>query len=191
MNNESLHRKSFITMNHQGCIHLYTGNGKGKSTASIGLCVRMMGYGHCVLFTQFLKSMNSGEIDFFQYHQNLITVYRPMMRNKAFIWNQTPEQKAETAEDLYNGWLKVVEQLKDPAIRLFIFDELLDVIEMGFIKEEEVAEALNSRHSDAEIVLTGRNAPEALLSMADYVTQMELVKHPYAKGLQARRGIEY
>ncbi len=178
-------------MCNKGCIHLYIGNGKGKSTASVGLSIRMMGYGYQVLFTQFLKSMASGEITFFKNNEHLVSVYRPIMRHKAFIWNQTPDQKNETAEDLRQGWLYVMGQLKDSNIRLFVFDELLDVIEMGFIKEEEVINALKSRHEEAEIVLTGRKASESLLALADYVTRMELIKHPYNNGLQARRGVEY
>ena len=118
-------------MKHTGLIHLYIGDGKGKSTAAAGLAVRMAGNGHHVLFGQFLKNGPSGEITAFERFQDLIRIRRPEMRHKAFLWNQTPEQKLETAADMKAGWRQLKEMLKDESIRLFVFDELLDVLSMG------------------------------------------------------------
>lgn len=175
----------------KGLLHLYTGNGKGKSTAAAGLALRMAGNGFRVFFSQFLKNTPSGEIDAFKRFDGLVTVCRPFMRHKAFIWNQTPEQQEASAIDLASGWDLIRNKLSDSSIRLFVFDELLDVIGMGFIQEENVREALRKRHPEAEVVLTGRQASEAMIGMADYVTQMVMVKHPFETGTMARRGVEY
>ncbi len=178
-------------MSGNGLLHLYVGNGKGKSTAAAGLAFRMAGNGFHVFFAQFLKSMPSGEIEAFKQFGGLIAVFRPFMRHKAFIWNQTPEQREETAADLAAGWNLFCGKLSDASIRLFVFDELLDVMEMGFLDEGSVMDVLKSRHPEAEVVLTGRHASASLTEMADYVTEMTVIKHPYEKGTPARRGVEY
>ena len=178
-------------MKENGLIHLYMGNGKGKSTAAAGLTARMAGNGFRVLFVQFLKSMPTGEIKAFEQFDGLVSVFRPEMRHKAFLWNQTAEQKQETAADLRAGWLTAKERLQDADIRLFVFDELLDVLSMGILTESELKEALLGRHPGAEVVLTGRTAPENLLVLADYATRMDALKHPYEKGIGARRGVEF
>jgi cob(I)alamin adenosyltransferase len=178
-------------MIEKGLLHLYIGNGKGKSTAAAGLAFRMAGNGFHIFFAQFLKSTPSGEIDAFDRFGGLATVCRPFMRHKGFIWNQTPEQREETAADLVAGWNLFREKLSDVSIRLFVFDELLDVIDMGFLEEDHVMDTLKSRHPEAEVVLTGRNASVQMKEMADYVTEMIMIKHPFEKGTAARRGVEY
>jgi cob(I)alamin adenosyltransferase len=178
-------------MNGKGLIHLYVGGGKGKSTAAAGLALRMAGNGFRVLFAQFLKNAPTGEIDAFRQLGGLVTVYRPHMRHKAFIWTQTPEQREETAADLSSGWNLFRENLTDASIRLFVLDELLDVLDMGYIQEDLVMDALRTRHPEAEVVLTGRKASSQMIELADYVTEMVMKKHPYEKGTGARRGVEY
>ncbi len=178
-------------MEPQGLLHLYIGNGKGKTTASAGLTLRMAGNGGHVLFGQFLKTAPTGEVVAFSRFTDLIEVVRPSMRHRAFIWNQTPQQRGETLEDLRAAWFALAARLQDEAIGLFVFDELLDVIELGAVTEAEVLAALAVRHRTAEVVLTGRRAPAGLVDAAGYITSMEAVRHPYEAGMQARRGIEF
>ncbi len=178
-------------MTGNGLLHLYVGNGKGKSTAAAGLAFRMAGNGFHVFFAQFLKNAPSGEIEALKRFDGLVTICRPFMRHRGFIWNQTPEQREETAADLAAGWALFREKLSDASIRLFVFDEILDVIDMGYIQESHVMDALKSRHPQAEVVLTGRTASVPMKELADYVTEMVMIKHPYEKGTAARRGVEY
>ena len=174
-----------------GLLHLHTGTGKGKSTAAAGLALRMAGHGQQVLFAQFLKSAPSGEILAFERFSDVIHVWRPVMRHTSFLWNQTREQRQETEADLKAGWETISRELTNPAYRLFVFDELLDVLQMGFVSEEDVCSRLLGRHGEAEVVLTGRVAPDALLRIAAYATEMTLRKHPFDKGIQARKGVEW
>ena len=178
-------------MEPQGLLHLNIGNGKGKTTAAAGLALRMAGTGGRVLFGQFLKTAPTGEVAAFGRFGDLVEVVRPPMRHRTFIWNQTPEQRRETFEDLHAGWLSLATRLSDDGIRLFVFDELLDVVEMGAVSEDEVVAALAARHPAAEVVLTGRRAPAGIADAANYITSMEAVRHPYEAGVPARRGIEY
>ena len=174
-----------------GLLHLYTGNGKGKTSAAIGLALRMAGHGQRVLFTQFLKSTPSGELKAFERFGDLVESRRPAMRHKAFLWHQTEAQRIETAEDLVSGWREMAPLLMDASFRLFVFDELLDVISMGMLTQEEVQTGLAGRHPRAEVVLTGREASPEMIHLADYVTEMTLRKHPYERGIQARAGVEW
>lgn len=176
---------------HDGLLHVYTGTGKGKTSAAVGMAVRMAGHGQSVLFTQFLKASTSGEILAFSRFSDLIDVQRPPMRHKSFIWNQSASQRQETAADLVAGWRMLSGRLQDPMYRLFVFDELLDVIQMGMVPEKEVLQALVTRHPLAEVVLTGRAASRTMLEMADYATEMTLHKHPYERDIQARKGVEW
>lgn len=178
-------------MRMNGLLHVYTGTGKGKSTAAAGLALRMAGHGQQVLYAQFLKAAPSGEIMAFDRYADLVEVRRPSLRHKAFLWNQSEQQRLETAVDLRLGWEALSQLLTNPFYRLFVFDELLDVLEMGFVSEAEVAQRIAGRHADAEVVLTGRTVPDSLLQLADYATEMTLRKHPYENGIQARKGVEW
>lgn len=175
----------------EGLLHLYTGDGKGKSTAAAGLALRMAGHGLPVFYAQFLKSAPSGEVLAFSRYGDVVAVRRIGMRHKAFLWNQTERERLETAADIRNGWEDWRLQLKNPGWRLYVFDELLDVLEMGFLSVEQIVEDLSARHARAEVVLTGRKAPAALMDMASYATEMTLRKHPFDQGVNARKGVEW
>ncbi len=174
-----------------GCLHLYIGDGKGKSTAAAGLALRMLGRGRTVLMAPFLKGNPSGEHLALEKFGDHAIFFRPSMRHKAFLWDQTESQRMETLDDLKAAWNTIRKKLKKTEIDLFVFDELLDVLEMGAIGETDILEALGSRHAAAEVVLTGRRTPDTILEISDYVTEMRLVRHPFNKGIKARRGIEY
>ena len=169
-------------------IHLYIGNGKGKTTAALGLAVRAAGWGKKVFFSQFLKSTKTGEGIFLSKLDGIV-FYRPYMRNQGFIWNMDAKAIEETKEDLFKGLNKIKKLIKNEEYSVIVLDEILDVIECGFLSEESVFEIINSK--DAEFILTGRNASDKLKDKADYITNMVKEKHPYDIGIHARKGIEY
>jgi len=169
-------------------IHLYTGNGKGKTTAALGLAIRAFGWGKKVLFSQFLKSAETGESIFLS-GQEGIDFFRPHMRNRGFIWNMDSRAVEETKEDILNGLNEIKKLIHAGNYSVIVLDEVLDAIECGFLPEEAVLEIINSK--DAEYILTGRQASDKLKEKADYITNMVKEKHPYDRGIKARKGIEF
>jgi len=173
----------------QGFLHLYIGDGKGKTTSAVGMAIRAAGWNWPVLFCQFLKPAESGEQKVLSRLSDSITLFRPSMRHKGFFRDQTPQQREETREDLLEGWSHVEKLAGDGSFRMIVLDEILDVLSLGIIPESRVLDLV--RKCPCEWILTGRTAPETLMDMADYITRMEPVRHPFRKGIRARRGIEY
>lgn len=173
----------------KGLIHLYMGNGKGKTTAAVGLAVRASGWGLKVLFIPFLKTTPSGEWLFFK--NTPIDVIRPIMRHKAFIWQQTPEELEQTREDMRAAWKQTETLILSGQYDVVILDEVLDIVSSGFIQETELLETLNQKPTGMEIILTGRTASEALQQLSDYISITDSPKHPYHMGVGARKGIEF
>lgn len=162
-------------------IHIYYGDGKGKTTSAVGLSVRAAGHGYKVLFMQFLKDDSSGEIKTMMNIPEIDVVHCPV--NYGFTFQMTEKQKKETAEE-YNNML-------DTAIAsdafLIVLDEVIHALNAGMIDENKLKTIL---YKDCEIILTGWNAPEWLIDQADYVSEIRKIKHPYDHGIQARNGIE-
>ncbi len=171
-------------------IHLYIGNGKGKTTAAAGLAVRALGRGLKVLFAQFLKNRDTGEKLFLEKFPDML-FFRPDQRHHVFLWNMTEEQLNDTKEDILKGWLSLKGEIFSKHWDVVILDEILDVIHNGLILESEVLELIINTPSGVEIVCTGRDASGIFREKSDYITHMEAVKHPYCIGIAARRGIEY
>jgi cob(I)alamin adenosyltransferase len=170
-------------------IQLYIGEGKGKTTAAVGQAIRALGWGGKVLFSQFLKSIDTGEEFTFAKLDGLKWM-RPEMRNKCFIWHMNEQQLNETGEDIQKGFTKISHTILEGNFKLAVLDEILDTIECGFLTEESLFSLLDNAPW-TEFVLTGRRASERLKEKADYITIMTKVKHPFDKGLQARKGIEF
>ena len=168
-------------------IHIYCGDGKGKTTAALGLILRHVGAGGRPVLAQFLKSAPTGEL------AALKTLGIPIYRNElphGFFPNMSDEVKQKVRE-LHNHTLTEVARLaKSNECSLLVLDELNAALALELIDREAVF-ALLDDHGDAELVITGRDPSEELLSRADYVTEMKLVKHPYEKGVKARKGIEF
>jgi len=173
----------------QNFLHLYIGGGKGKTTSAVGMAIRAAGRNWSVLFCQFLKSAESGELLIMDGLNDRITVFRPEMRHIAFLWEQTQQQIEETKADLELGWGQICGLIENRSFDMIILDEILDVLHLGLLPESRVLDMI--KKYPAEWVLTGRTASEALMNEADYVTRMESVRHPYQKGVTARRGVEY
>ncbi len=171
----------------RGLVHLYTGDGKGKTTAAIGLAVRAAGCGKQVGFVQFLKSAKTGEQRSLRKLEHITVLENPQCC--PFLWTLDEAGRAELAETCAErlAWASQNMARWD----LLILDECLDTVEAGLLTVQAVYTLLQNRPKGLEVVLTGRAAPPALLELADYHTRMQLVRHPFERGIPARFGIEY
>lgn len=170
-----------------GKVHIYTGNGKGKTTAAVGLAVRARGAGRQVLIAQFLKGTPTAELE------PLASLGIAVLRTEAvqkFTFQMNEEEKARCRADCIELLGRVHTSVVDGCCGLLVLDEVLDAIRCGMVEEASLLALLDDR-GEAEVVLTGRGPSQALLDRADYVTLMTAQKHPYEQGLPARRGIEY
>ena len=168
-------------------IHVYCGDGKGKTTAALGLILRHVGAGGRAVLAQFLKSAPTGELAALD--QLGVPVYRNDLPH-GFFPNMSDAMKTSVLE-MHNRTLAEVTHLaRTGACSLLVLDELNAALSLGLIDREAVLSLLND-HSEAELVITGRDPCSEVLERADYITEMTLVKHPYEKGVKARKGIEY
>lgn len=190
-------------------IHIYCGNGKGKSTASLGLCVRASGHNVPVLLVQFLKDDTSGELKVLRDLPDVEIMHSDKFFG--FTWNMTEDELKEQAEIFdrmlgkvsawIDGKLQWLTELVDTTENcdeksgikiLVILDEIIPAIDCKLVKESVLFELMDKYNSkDVEIVLTGRNPSEELKAKADYISCIEAVKHPYEKGVVGRQGVEY
>lgn len=170
-----------------GLIHIYCGDGKGKTTAAAGLTLRAAGAGKQVLFTQFFKDGSSSEIAMLRTLPGIRLMYADTV---AGLWKRmTPAQRQKAAEDYTRHFQKVCEAAAKADV--LVLDEVLSACRHGAVPEEQVAAFLREKPETLEVVLTGRDPGETLLALADYVTEMRKIKHPYDRGIGARKGIEY
>ena len=170
-----------------GLIHLYCGDGKGKSTAAVGLALRAAGAGKKVLFLQFFKDGSSSEIALLRNIPGIQVLVCP--RHFGRFRNMSEEQRAEAAEAY--GELFAEACRLGAAADLLVLDEAVSACNHGVIDEEALLAFLRGKPEELEVALTGRAPSEALLSEADYVTEMKKVRHPFDAGIPAREGIEY
>ncbi|MZJ39174.1 cob(I)yrinic acid a,c-diamide adenosyltransferase [Collinsella aerofaciens] len=169
-------------------IHVYHGDGKGKTTAAMGLALRMLAAGRRVV-VQFLKDGESGEARPLAGHFGV-----PVFAGKAsdkFTWSMTSEELAATRE-LHDGNLaSALAELEGAQEGLLVLDEALDALSKGFVDEALVDLALDMSARGIEVALTGRAPSRKIVDKADYITEMRCEKHPYAQGICARKGVEY
>lgn len=172
----------------QGLVQVYTGNGKGKTTASLGLALRAIGHGYKVFMLQFMKgSKNYGELQTAETKlPNLIIVQSGL---EAFVSRENPSR--EDIEIARQGLTTAKKVVREGHYDLVILDEVNVALDYKLIPLEEVLEIIRSKPPQVELILTGRNAPKEILESADLVTEMTLVNHPFYKGVDAREGIEY
>ncbi len=170
-----------------GYVHIYCGDGKGKTTAAMGLCMRAAGSGHRVLMYQFMKNNASSEIAMLELMPN-ITRIRGSEETK-FSFQMTPEE-IETACQSNNEALLRVTRLAETYDVLFL-DEALYTIRAGLLDENLLVSFLESRPKGLEVILTGSVPSERLVNAGDYVTEMVKRKHPFDGGQSARKGIEF
>lgn len=175
-----------------GYIQVYTGNGKGKTTASLGLAMRALGRSWKVLIIMFTKGGNDyGELNSFrnlskEISDNL-TIIQAGMDRIVYEGNKSIEDAAEISR----GWEIAKKAIKNDEYNLIILDEANIAIDLGFIDINEVIEVLKSKPQEMEIVLTGRNAKKEIINIAHLVSEIKPVKHYWDTGVVARKGIEY
>ncbi len=188
-----------------GLVHVYTGEGKGKTTASLGLALRAVGYGLKVFMIQFLKSGTTGELvssknlENFTIVQYGVDAIKEQQKQKTlaefegrkpdgtrFVFNPDIEEKESCQKALQLAKQIIASGEHD----ILILDEINCALDKGLIKIEEVAELMKN-HGRTEIIMTGRDVPQEIADMADYVSIIQRIKHPWQKGIKARRGIEY
>ena len=171
-----------------GLIHVYCGNGKGKTTAAIGLAVRCAGRDNKVLLVQFLKSKHTGELASLALLPQ-IEILRGKESNK-FTFQMTTGEKALLKDEHERLFEQAVSKVAQGNYQLVIFDEIIGAIANNVFDEEQLLRFIADRPEGLEIVLTGRNPDSKLLALADYVSEINAVKHPMTKGIAARDGIE-
>lgn len=168
----------------RGQIHIYTGNGKGKTTAALGISLRAVCAGKKVFFGQFIKGMDYSELRAAEY---LPGFEIHQFGRDCFIYNKPTEEDISAAKE----GLKVCgEVLKNMDYDIVVLDELNVALYYKLFSVEEVIRILEERAEKLEVIITGRYAPQELIDMADLVTEMKEIKHYYRKGIQARKGIE-
>lgn len=168
----------------KGYIQVYTGNGKGKTTAAIGLAIRAAGAGMKVYFCQFLKGRQNSEIKILKRLKNNISLHRS--GRKSFVID--PEKcDFEYARKCFS---KVSRIIKNGKYNVVILDEMNIATAFNLIKTNELVNVIKTRPIHVEIVLTGRYIPKEIIKIADLVTDMKEIKHYYSRGIKARKGIE-
>jgi cob(I)alamin adenosyltransferase len=175
-------------MANKGLILLYTGNGKGKTTAALGQVLRAAGHGFKVAIIQFIKNMeNTGEIKaakkIFTDHLEIF----PM--GSGFTWDAKDQDELRLAAE--KGWALAKEKINSGQYCMVILDELTYTINYGLLDQEEIVSFLRQKPEPLHIIITGRDANDKLIDLADLVTEMKEIKHPYQNGFKATKGIEF
>lgn len=171
-----------------GLVHIYCGDGKGKTTTGMGLCIRAAGYGYRVLIYQFMKNNGTSERKSLEQIRN-ITVLDGLEEEK-FSFQLTPEEKEERRK-FYNGQLrKVTELAVSQRFDVLFLDETVYAIRAGLLDEDAVIEFLRNKPETLEVILTGQNPSQRLMDEADYVSEIRKIKHPFDRKQPARDGIE-
>jgi cob(I)alamin adenosyltransferase len=171
----------------RGLLLVHTGKGKGKSSAAWGMVMRCLGHGMPVGIVQFIKgAWSTGEAEFLKRFPDLVTI-RTM--GEGFTWET--QDRARDVAAAERAWAEARKMLADPSVRLIVLDELNVVLRYEYLPLQTVLEAVAARPPEQHVVITGRNAPQALIDAADLVTEMTLVKHPFRAGIKAQPGIEF
>ncbi|MGI6031026.1 MAG: cob(I)yrinic acid a,c-diamide adenosyltransferase [Eubacteriales bacterium] len=169
-------------------VHLYFGNGKGKTTAAMGLAVRCAGREGKVLICQFLKNSDSGELNIFRMLPQ-VQVMETTGKCK-FLSQMTKEEKEEYRRCQREHFLVMQQRVEQWQPELVVLDELVTAFDKGMLSHEEVLRFLDAQRDVRELVITGHVLPQELAQRADYITEMKKHRHPYDLGVPAREGIE-
>lgn len=171
-----------------GLIHIYCGDGKGKTTAAVGLSVRAAGAGKRVLFAQFFKDGSSSEIKILE---QLPQVQTDICKTHYGFYKRMDEAERSQARRDYTALLEDVLEKAGDGADLLVLDEVVSACNHGMVPENRLLGFLEGKPKNLEVVLTGRGPSQALVAMADYVTEMKKEKHPFDRGIPARKGIEF
>ncbi|MBD3384935.1 cob(I)yrinic acid a,c-diamide adenosyltransferase [candidate division KSB1 bacterium] len=169
----------------KGYVQIYTGNGKGKTTAALGAALRAAGAGYYVFIGQFLKGMNYSELNALKHYRNLIEVEQ--YGRRYFIKDKPDSRDIKLAQEGFARCRKIVE---NPKYGMVILDEINIAVYFKLLAVESIIDLIQNKTESVELILTGRYAHERLIQMADLVTEMKEIKHYFHKGVNAREGIE-
>lgn len=169
-------------------IHIYCGNGKGKTTCAMGLCTRAAGYGYKVLIYQFMKNNKTSERKILEQVPNVTFI--DGKETEKFSFMMTEEEKAERKAYYLKQFRYVTELAEKEQYQVLFLDELIYTIGAGLFDEEVLTEYLKQKPEELEVILTGQNPGEAVIELADYVSENKKIKHPFDKGQKSRMGIE-
>lgn len=173
----------------KGLIIVYTGNGKGKTTAAIGSALRAVGQGLYVLMLQFIKgTWNYGEIESIK---RLEPDFKIQPLGKGFIHLSSKLDNKEVIENTSQSWERAKNEVLSDKYDMIILDEINYVIDYGLLPVEEMLALLENKPNRLHVILTGRNAHKKVIEKADLVTEMKEIKHPYSQGIKAQKGIEF
>lgn len=171
-----------------GYIHIYCGDGKGKTTTGMGLCTRAAGYGYRVLIYQFMKNNKTSERKVLEHVPNITFV--DGLEQEKFSFQMTPEEKASRKAYYQEQFFNITQKAENENYDILFCDELIYTIRAGLFDEDILIDYLKKKPEHLEIILTGQNPGDALIELADYVSEIRKVKHPFDRGLSARNGIE-
>jgi cob(I)alamin adenosyltransferase len=182
-------RRADYQENTKGLLMVNTGHGKGKTTAALGLLMRAAGRGLKCCMIQFMKSRRDRYGEHEAAEKLGIEVHT---MGDGFTWDtKNPEQDIKTSQET---WALCMEKLRSGEYDMLVFDELIYVLSYGFLSTEEIIKEIRSVREEQpalHIILTGRDAPQALIDVADLVTEMKEIKHPFYAGIRAQQGIEF
>jgi cob(I)alamin adenosyltransferase len=172
----------------KGLVIVHTGKGKGKSTAAFGMAFRSIGHGHKIAVIQFVKgAWNSGEKQVLERFPEQVSI---KAMGEGFTWETQDREK--DIENARAAWGAAKDAILDPEIRFVLLDELNIVLRYDYLPIDEVVAFLrDDKPEDTHVVITGRNAKDELIEIADLVTEMTLIKHPFRSGVKAQEGIEF
>ncbi len=172
----------------KGLIVVHTGNGKGKTTAALGMVLRSLGHGYRVAIVQFIKgAWEPAEKAAFSRWEDLLEFHA---MGEGFTWETQDKQR--DVQKAQQAWQKALTFIHDREFKLVLLDEINVALKLGYLNVEQVLAGLAEKPEDSHVILTGRGAPPDLIERADLVTEMTLVKHPFREqGVKAQPGIEY
>jgi cob(I)alamin adenosyltransferase len=171
----------------KGLLIVHTGKGKGKSTAALGMVMRAIGHGFKIGIVQFVKGKwETGERVVLERFADQVTINT---MGEGFTWETQSRERDIAAARA--AWTQAVSLIQNPEIKMVLLDELNIVLRYDYLPLEEVLEVLRDKPEDKHVIVTGRNAKDELLEIADLVTEMTMVKHPFREGVKAQAGVEF
>jgi len=186
---QAAHREKMRERQHadRGLILIHTGNGKGKSSSAFGVVARALGWGQPVAIVQFIKgTWKTGEKQFFSRFPELVTWHT---MGDGFTWDT--QDKARDTAAAQAAFATAIDLMRGGDHALVVLDEINIALRYGFLSAEQVLDGLEQRATQTSVILTGRDAPQALIDHADLVSEMREIKHPFQAGIKARRGIDF